>query len=70
MRIGAGSWGWYGSRKGSEYTGRGGAWGEVADGFWYGGAMPANGFSLSLALTLALLVCIGDDVEDSSGGCV
>lgn len=58
VRIGAGSWGWYGSRKGSEYTGRGGVgrgcrrilvWWCHA-GKWY--------LSLSLSLFLSLLLLL------------
>lgn len=40
---------------------------QVADGSWYGGAMPANGLSRSLSLLLSR--CVGGDVEDGSGGC-
>lgn len=39
-------WGWYGSRKGSEYTEEGA---QGVGGSWCGGAMPADGLSLSLS---------------------
>lgn len=57
-------WGWYGSRKGSEYTEEGA---QGVDGSWCGGAMPADGLSrshspasvpLSLSLTLYLGVSV------------
>lgn len=70
-------WGWYGSRKGSEYTEEGA---QGVDGSWCGGAMPADGLSrshspasvplsLSLSFSYSLSWCVGGNVEDSSGGC-
>lgn len=56
MRVGAGAWGWYGSRKGSEYTGSGGTGGSCRRIliWWCHASEQCSSHSLSLSLSFSL----------------